>query len=153
MTSPIDVLKLHGSLGWRRRDDDVYLDSVMLLREFGFEFDGHPIELIDTAEPEFGTADAPLLAYPSFLKQLDHPILDEVWRQAADALAMADRIEVWGYSLPSSDVAIRALPQTVSARVRRGDCSVVVHDPSSQVLRRWEAFLGGSADFRREGLG
>ena len=34
--SPVQVLKLHGSFGWRRTDDGVYLDSTMLLREFAF---------------------------------------------------------------------------------------------------------------------
>jgi len=151
-TSPICVLKLHGSVGWRRDGDNVYLDSVMLLREFGFYFDGDPIELIDTLEPDFAGRDPPLIAYPSFLKQLDHPILDEVWRQAADALATADEVDVWGYSLPSSDGAIRALLQTLSVRLRRGSCSVVVHDPSETVLRRWKAFLGSGGEFRQETL-
>lgn len=150
--SPVQVLKLHGSFGWRRTDFGVYLDSNMLLRDFDFHFDGERIRLVDSAEPESFRDDPPLIAYPSFLKQLDHPIVDRVWRNASEALAHADSVEVWGYSLPASDGAIRALLQGVSTRVRRGELSVVVRDPSQSVLARWKALLSERIEARREQL-
>ena len=124
----------------------------MLLREFGFYFAGAPIRLRDSAEPESYEPDPPLIAYPSFLKRLDHPTMDRIWRDASEALARAESLEVWGYSLSASDGAIRALLQTVSVRVRREELDVVVHDPSQGVLHQWKRLLGDGIQVRRESL-
>lgn len=150
--SSVRVLKLHGSFGWRQTNSGVYLDSAMLLREFGFHFRGSPIDLVDSAAPEFYAPDPLLMAYPSFLKRLDHPIMNAMWRQASEALARAESVEVWGYSLPEGDGAVRALLQGLSARARRDEVEVIVHDPSAQVLRRWKALLGEEIETRQEAL-
>ena len=149
--SPVKILKLHGSFGWRRTGHGVYLDSTML-REFGFHFDGGRIQLRDSAEPESYEPDPPLIAYPSFLKRLDHPTVDRIWRDASEALARAESLKVWGYSLPVGDGAIRALLQTVSVRVRREELDVVVHDPCQRVLDRWTRLLGDGIQVRQESL-
>ena len=150
--SPVKILKLHGSFGWRRTDHGVYLDSTMLLHEFGFYFAGNPIRLRDSDEPERYEPDPPLIAYPSFLKRLDHPTVDSIWRDASEALARAESLEVWGYSLPASDGAIRALLQTVSVRARRKELDVVVYDPSQCVLKRWKRLLGDGIQVRQESV-
>ena len=150
--SPVRVLKLHGSFGWRRTDSGVYLDSNMLLAEFGFHLRGTPVDLVDAAAPEFYTRDPLLMAHPSFLKRLDHPTMDAIWRQASEALAKAKIVKVWGYSLPEGDGAVRALLQGLSARVRRGEVKVTVHDPSPRVLGRWKALLGEGIETREEAL-
>ncbi len=150
--STVQVLKLHGSFGWRRTDSGMYLDSVMLLREFGFHLHGKPADLVDSATPEFYAPDPMLMSYPSFLKRLDHPIVDAIWRRASEILANADSVEVWGYSLPESDGAIRSLLQVLSTRARSGEVAVVVHDPSIRVLSRWKDLLGDNIELRREKL-
>lgn len=150
--SSVQVLKLHGSFGWRSTDVGMYLDATMLLREFDFQMDVDPVRLIDSDAPEFYAPDPGMMAYPSFLKRLDHPILETIWRTASEALARAESVVVWGYSLPESDAAIRALLQGLSARVRRGEAEAVVHDPSQRVLRRWRALLGEQVELRREEL-
>ena len=58
--SPIKILKLHGSFGWRRTDRGLYLDSKKLLREFGFCYAGDRIQLRDSAEPEHYAPDPPV---------------------------------------------------------------------------------------------
>ena len=150
--SPIKVLKLHGSFGWRRTDDGVYLDSKLLLRKFGFKFAEGSIQLRDSAEPERYVPDPPLIAYPSFLKRFDHPTMDGIWRDASEALTRAESLDVWGYSLPVDDGAIRALLQPVSVRVRHKELDVVVHDPCQRVLHRWTRLLGDGIQVRRESL-
>lgn len=92
------------------------------------------------------------MAYPSFLKRLDHPTMDCIWRRASEALAGAESLEVWGYSLPASDGAIRALLQAASTRVRGGELDVVVHDPWKRVLRRWQELLGDRIQLQEESL-
>lgn len=149
--SEITVLKLHGSYGWRRLGADVYYDSALFLREFGFQLADSYVELRDEAEPTTAT-DPALLAYPSFLKRMDHPVLDGIWRDAAAALSQARRVDVWGYSLPPSDGAIRALLQPFSHNVRAGETTARIHDPSKVVLARWGAFLGENAELSKEKL-
>ena len=152
--SPVKVLKLHGSFGWRIPSDDViYLDSTLLLREFGFYFAGDFLDLVDHAEPEFAPDDPSLIAFPSFLKRFDHPTIDEVWRQAAAVLISAERVDVWGYSLPSSDGAFRSLLQPLATRVRASEASVVVHDPDGAARSRWGILLGDNSELLDERLG
>ena len=76
--------------------------------------------------------------------------VDRIWRDASEALARAESLEVWRYSLPASDGAIRALLQTVAVRVRREELDVVVHDPLQDVLDRWIELLGDGNQVRQE---
>ena len=64
------------------------------------------------AQPDYD----PVLAYPSFLKKLDVSATLEIWQQADAALRQGDEVEVWGYSLPESDSAMRV---TAERRIDR----------------------------------
>lgn len=150
--SEIEVLKLHGSFGWRQTHNGVYFEGTRFLREFGFRVQGRDIELVDPEEPHVAIHDDLFLSYPSFLKQLSHPLVDELWRKASACMLAADQVDVWGYSLPPSDGAMRAFLQPLSDRLRRGDVSVAVHSPDRPVLECWRGFLGETAEFKRERL-
>ena len=152
ISSPIRVLKLHGSFGWRSNHEDVYFESIRFLHEFGFEYERRPLNLVDPDEPHVAMYDDHLIAYPSYLKALDHPVLTEIWRQASGALLQTDRVDVWGYSLPPSDSAARALLQPLAVRLARNEVQVAVHDPNQSTLDRWKRFLGDSVDTRIESL-
>lgn len=78
--------------------------------------------------------------------------MDAIWRQATEALANAQIVQIWGYSLPESGGSLRALLQGLSARVRRSAVEVTVHDPSPRVLGRWKALLGEGIEARQEAL-
>jgi hypothetical protein len=92
------------------------------------------------------------LAYPSFLKQLGGSEMQKVWSLADAVLHRTDRVEVWGYSLPDSDSAARALLNVLGARLDRHEVTVAVHDPDSQARRRWATFLGSRADIDKQKL-
>jgi hypothetical protein len=150
--SPILVLKLHGSFGWRTLDGDVYFESTRYLHEFGFQYSGIDFRFVDPREPHVYTLGTPLIAYPSFLKRVEHDVMNSVWRKASDRLAAASSIHVWGYSLPGSDGALRALLHPLARRVERREVHVTVHDPAAQTLDRWRRLLGKGIEFRKERL-
>jgi hypothetical protein len=74
--SDIQVLKLHGSFGWKRRQgmvpNDLFLDANDFLSGFRWPDD---LVLHDTAEPAHYSPTDPVVAYPSYLKQFIHPTM------------------------------------------------------------------------------
>jgi hypothetical protein len=68
--------------------------------------------------------------------------MQRLWYSAAKALETAETVDCAGYSLPESDLAIRVLLGPLRFRIERGEVSVVVRDPSGEVLDRWRTFLG-----------
>jgi len=147
--SDIVVLKLHGSFGWRQQDDRLFLDGREYLAGFSFTADGGLAFLRDADEPPHYSPTDLLVAYPSFLKKLATPVLDQIWREAASYLDRAELAHVIGYSLPPSDSAARALLHRLALRVRGREARVVVSDPSTASLGRWKAFLGPEAEYHQ----
>lgn len=141
--SEVRVLKLHGSYGWRLRDEGKlpYLDSERFLNAFPLYCDGRSIHLRDVRAPE-SEVDPVAMAYPSYMKGLPLKALLPVWVAATDALASARQVDVWGYSLPLDDAAVRALLLPLRRGLAAGSCSVDVHDPSAASRRRWTDLLG-----------
>jgi hypothetical protein len=117
----------------------------IFLREFGFERHGRPIYFKDPSAPSIGPEEAPVLLYPSYLKRLDNKELQAVWHSAKRALDEADQIEIWGYSLPSSDTAVRTLLNVLVFRLEEQEIEVVVHNPNAEARQRWDEFLGPRA--------
>jgi len=145
--SEIRVLKLHGSVGWYRFGDEVYF-TTDFPRDFSPpEEEGvyDPLALSRGSRPDYG----PVIAYPSFLKKLDISATLKIWQQADAALRQAGEIEVWGYSLPESDSAIRVLLNPLRARLAEDQVRVSVHVPfdnipAGETRARWKAFLPGA---------
>ena len=150
--SDVVVLKLHGSYGWHRLNNTFFLDSANYLAGFTLYLGSQLVLLRDDAEPASYLPSDLVLAYPSFLKPLADPVLEEVWMEAVNYLRRAALVEIIGYSLPSSDAAARVLFAPLARRLRAGEVRVVVRDPSRQTLSRWKTFLGSKAELREESL-
>jgi len=145
--SEIRVLKLHGSVGWFRRSEggttgDHYLRGPNFLQYLTPPDDQGPIQ--DRTAPPSGSGpdENPIIIVPSYLKQLEDPVLQSIWDQAATALTNADEVTFVGYSLPSADVAVRVLLNSLRQRLLNDDFAVTVVNPDKAVLDRWRTFLG-----------
>ena len=92
------------------------------------------------------------LLYPSFLKRIELPQLQKIWHEASVALCSADEVDIWGYSLPESDMAVRVLLNCLRFRSQAGDAQVTVHDKGDETLDRWRTFLGEKAIYKCEVL-
>ncbi len=144
--SAVKVLKLHGSTGWFRtteeEDGTLYFKYASFLQYFS---PSNHLECHHADEPPAGHGPDmnPVVVFPSYLKQLDDPILQSIWDQAGTALHTGTRIAFVGFSLPKADVAIRALLNPVRRRLSDGMCEVtVVVASDSQAEKRWKRFLG-----------
>lgn len=76
----------------------------------------------------------PLSLYPS------------IWDQANKSLALAESVEIWGYSLPQSDTAVRILLNILRFRLANREVRVQVHEGVPEVRDRWQRFLGEGAE-------
>jgi hypothetical protein len=140
--SEIRVLKLHGSVGWRRGSRDELLFDNDYLNHLLPE----PLQcMVDADIRKFRNSLRPLLAYPSFLKQLDNRIILNIWQQAHEALGRAKEVEIFGYSLPPSDSAARGLLLPLRSRGISGDARIAVHNPKPDHLKRFHQFFDGKA--------
>jgi hypothetical protein len=120
----VAVYKLHGSLNWLRCDlcDNVYVNPVggvaYLSFLLGDDAERHKAENPWLSRLEAGGANQCHCGYrplrhvivaPSFVRDVRDPILMEIWRNAVEALRVADEWIIVGYSLPPEDVAIRSM--------------------------------------------
>jgi len=152
--SQVTVLKLHGSVGWHRSERrGLYFDNSQYLAAFPLA--SSSAQMVDPSDQEFGPPDEHLLIHPSFLKDLGAPEIRKIWDRAAAALRKADAVDVWGYSLPKSDHAVRALIFPLRRRLEEGrrSLTVTVHDPSGETLDRWRQLLGEKLRLRRGTIG
>lgn len=151
-SSPVKVLKLHGSFGWIIEHDEICFEGAKYLALMDFHFNGNRLCLCDPSEPKFGVPSEFALLYPSFLKQINTKELQSVWYTAGDAILKAEEVDIWGYSLPASDSAVQVLLTPLRFRADRGEPVVIVHDPDPKTLARWRAFLGDYALYKQEKL-
>ena len=97
------LLKLHGSINWRPKlgyANPVALDSITHHHGWsGRDLDSHHLEQEPVIVP-------PVLSKASLVEQ---PVLRLVWSGAFDELATADKVTFIGYSLPTTDIAVRTL--------------------------------------------
>jgi hypothetical protein len=162
--SSIKVLKLHGSVGWywNRRSwggPALLLDGYTFLRDLGFPSDSEPFGQF----PEQPLADPeailemylgdPVMTYPTFIKTIASREIGRLWHLADVALRRADRIEIYGYSLPHSDGAARVLLNRIRYRLRKTGVEAMVVDPSQETGDVWKAFLGRRMRFEKRALG
>jgi hypothetical protein len=144
--SRVIVLKIHGSVGWHSSaSGGIYFDNPRFLSEFGFHHDGNPLYLMDPEAPVGRPARDPILLYPSYLKQLADGTMQQIWHDASEALRQAERVDVYGYSLPESDLAVRTLFNVLRFRAEANSLRVLVHDPGKPSQERWRTLLGEKA--------
>jgi hypothetical protein len=139
MSSPIKVLKAHGSINWLRsvKDRRIGLIEVWL---FGLPASGSFSSEGDEDIPEWPYVEQAILT-PTYLKDYSmHDTLAEVWDQIVLALEQATEITVVGYSLPRGDSSARAM---LSHALRRNDHCKAVNVVSRNAGRdsNWSPFL------------
>ena len=78
--------------------------------------------------------------------------MQKVWHLAGEALRQAELVEVWGYSLPASDMAVRALLNILRFRLANHEVRVRVHERVPEVRDRWREFLGETAEIDAQPL-
>jgi len=86
-----------------------------------------------------------LLVPPTISKGQHHKTFELVWEQAARALAEADSILVFGYSLPESDQFFRYLFGVTRIQAWLKRFWVFDPDPSGNVEARFRTLLGADA--------
>jgi hypothetical protein len=146
--SEIVVLKLHGSVGWHQtREGRFYFEERYgFLRDFNFRHEGTVVSLTDPEPAPIGPPEGFLLGYPSFLKQVRGQEMQLIWDLASIALDVSESVEIWGYSLPQSDTAIRTLLNHLRFRLANREVRVRVHEGVAEVRDRWREFLGEAAE-------
>ena len=123
---PTFCLKLHGSLNWYWVPEDAAgytLQRWLLPGTFGSP------EYLDEEERDRGLPGAqPFIVPPAALKSdhLRNPVVRDIWRRASDALCVAKKVALLGYSLPPAD---RSFGEMVSEAVRGRDVDVDVVNP------------------------
>jgi NAD-dependent SIR2 family protein deacetylase len=132
------LYKLHGSLNWLgcHRCGNTYVNFARTLVTLA---DGNG--KYSQCECGYKPLRAVLVA-PSFVRRYQDRNLLSVWRSATEALRLADEWIFIGYSLPSEDVAIRAL--LLRSTFARGDKPVVraVSASNDSLLRYRQMFPG-----------
>jgi len=118
------VYKLHGSLNWLRCSvcDNVYVNPVGAIAYLSFLLgdDGERRtkanpwlkSLEDAGANQCHCGSRPLrhvIVAPSLVRDVRDPVLQEIWRNALEALRQAEEWIIVGYSLPPEDVAIRSM--------------------------------------------
>jgi hypothetical protein len=86
------------------------------------------MSLCDPLAPDTDPEYQPVWAYPSFLKRFRGKEMREVWQPADEAQRRAESVEVWGYSLPESDSAVRVLLNVLRNRLKREKVYINVHN-------------------------
>ena len=142
---PISILKLHGSLNWV-----VQINSkrppAKFLRGEGPHKEIHLLIRREISERQaYARKGAgrtrwdlwPIVVPPVYAKhELRTEILDGVWSEAKSALALADRVLFYGYSLPALDVEAEKLFERSLLQNSTADWISVVN-PSSAAAGRF----------------
>ncbi|WP_298443209.1 hypothetical protein [Ferrimicrobium sp.] len=103
------LIKLHGSISWYWVPDDMTGSTLQRWAEVGsFE---HPLGDQRTSIRRQLPGREPFIAPPSSTKSryLANPVIRQLWIDAHEALANAERVYFLGYSIPLQDQAAMAL--------------------------------------------
>jgi hypothetical protein len=128
------MLKLHGSLNWYWSPSDVA--GVSIARRVLPGVFGAPDPYTEDERRRELPGRVPFVVPPSAVKSsyYRNPLIREIWQQAAEALRMADRIFLIGYSLPPSDVTFASM---LVESLKRSDAPLTIVDLcSSAIIRR-----------------
>jgi hypothetical protein len=128
-TSPVKVLKLHGSASWAKNGDTLLLNADFL-NYLGQRWRHPAIAALLTGDgvlngylrnvaafPLDRGDGRPAAIIPTYLKTYAEPPYADLWRAASAALATAGEVVVIGYSLPKADVAAQTLLLSVPESV------------------------------------
>lgn len=151
---PIRVLKLHGSLNWVNR-----INSQRPTANFLAGSSNSPIHLLErrvitSRQTMLGAGGGrtrwltwPVVIPPVYAKQALRARINAVWQDSRDALEQADRVVVFGYSLPVIDVEAEKLIERALARNFTARWLDVI-DPAPGTATRYAALSSGSRPIR-----
>lgn len=109
---PVEVLKLHGSVNWIKRGDDLVCESAMSGR-IPFSASSPPdrqLPLFECQRAEFAREAPDPLIVPPLLGKADLPeIVGTQWKRAIHAFSHARLIIIIGYSFPETDTFMTRL--------------------------------------------
>lgn len=133
--SQIQVLKLHGSVGWYAIDKMRVFLSPTFLQDMG-------INLADKHLPNgaWRSQGFPAVIEPSLVKRFDNQVVLSLWEKAARCLNKAEEVWILGYSLPEADSATMALLAT-TCRGKKDKIKVV--NRNATALNRYKGLLPG----------
>jgi NAD-dependent SIR2 family protein deacetylase len=133
------LLKLHGSISWRRcMNADCSTQQCLLP-------DKHCRPFSNEKCATCGGPCSPVLVPPSMVKTFDKfRGLKQVWSAAYRALTEASSILFWGFSFPTSDVLIsQMLRSAITTRPRKIDIGIIDVDPDRPAAMLHE-LIGGA---------
>jgi NAD-dependent SIR2 family protein deacetylase len=147
---PFKVIKLHGSLNWK------YCNccNQVLLTPWDRKIDLDRGKLIGHTYPEAeeydyhcpldGTEFQTLILPPSYLKALNHPIITQLFGEAATEIRASRKVVFIGYSLSDADVHIKAL---FMRNLRRDAQLVVINTKKASRLKQQYCALSKSVQY------
>lgn len=137
------LLKLHGSTNWYYSGQpDFHGENILYARTSALAAseDAAVVEARHLA----AVADKEALIIPPVTEKATYfrnETVGRLWWEAAQALRAATRVVVIGYSLPQSDLGMRAFLGTV---VRKSGCEIFVVDKDASVPERYRDLLRSS---------
>ncbi len=134
------LLKLHGSLDWWWAPNDAS-GATLVRQEAGSVF-GHPRAIGDDQRRREIPGREPFIIPPLATKSryYRNPLTRQLWHDAYEALAGAERITLVGYSLPRADTIMSEMLGSV---LRSGRATVEVVDlRPDAICKRLEALVG-----------
>lgn len=141
----ITLLKAHGSIDWFRTEDlyqvpkreheplDQTIGRISVLRWWDYT------EVIPRRSREI----APYIIPPTQLKSFQDEEMRKIWRNISDVLMKAERIYIFGYSLPEADPQAQIILRSAIARNLKQknatvDDAVVIANPDRKVKSRFD---------------
>jgi hypothetical protein len=148
----LPLLKLHGSLNWHRpkasqedlavEDVSVFVEKARIVAADNGVPDGTDLPV--PVSPYIPSGNETFIVPPTWSKMGHYEAIAPVWSRAAEAMAEAENIFVFGFSLPPTDQFFRllyGLGTVGKTRLRR----FWVFDPADSVSIRFEGLLGPAA--------
>jgi len=140
------VLKLHGSSNWKIKEGG----KISVRTRAWDDFDNSP-----GYRGHVGQGTEFPIFLPFWDKRIEKQPWLSLWQQAYNRLLVCDRLIVWGYSMPPTDIKASSL-FTLALGARAIDLCVI--DPSQASRERWRQLLpkaryweyDGIRDFKKE---
>jgi hypothetical protein len=133
------IFKLHGSTDWLKcpRCGYLYINPTVDIYTLTFSNQKR-----DANKCHCGYWPLqPLLVTPSFVRKMEEPNLQEIWKSTFEELRTADEWIIVGYSLPAEDFDIRSLfLRAINSHTRRPSIKVIQRTRASEP--RYDMFFG-----------
>lgn len=125
------LLKLHGSSNWKLRSG---VTISVRQRKWG-DFDESP-----GYRGHRGQGTVFPIMLPFWDKRIEEPPWSDIWSRTAARLQQTDRLIIWGYSLPLTDVKSQELFRVALPTQGKG-LKLCVIDPNPESRMRWRSLL------------